>query len=92
MLATAELRRRRQHHAGASHITARRLAEFLQSVEAEETLLAQRLRDGESRTIPPETTGRSAEDLSGRPNETEMATTLSTLVPDETVGDQYGVF
>ena len=32
-------------------VTARRLAEFLQSVEAEETLLAQRVRDRESRDI-----------------------------------------
>jgi len=43
------------------HITARRLAEFLQSVEAEEALLMQRLRDGESRNIllgtPPQPPG-----------------------------------
>src|SRR2546429_194143 len=32
-------------------VTARRLAEFLESVEAEEILLTQRLRDRESRTI-----------------------------------------
>jgi hypothetical protein len=31
------------------HITARRLAEFLQLAKAEEALLMQRLRDGKSR-------------------------------------------
>ncbi|MGH7839285.1 MAG: transposase, partial [Candidatus Binataceae bacterium] len=51
MLATAELRRRYQSHSAGFHITARRLAEFLQSVESEEALLAQRLRDGESRAL-----------------------------------------
>lgn len=51
MLATTELRRRHQNHSAGFHVTARRLAEFLQSVEAEETLLVQRLRDGESRAL-----------------------------------------
>ena len=51
MLATAELRRRHQKHSAGFHITARRLAEFLQSVESEEALLAQRLRDGETRAL-----------------------------------------
>ena len=68
MLATAELRRRYQNHSAGFHITARRLAEFLQSVEAEETLLTQRLRDGESRAlrlgVPPLAENRDA--LDGR--------------------------
>ena len=51
MLATEELRRRHQNHSASFTVTARRLAEFLQSVEAEETLLAQRVRDRESRDI-----------------------------------------
>jgi hypothetical protein len=50
MLATAELHRRRKNHAGTFDVTARRLAEFLESVEAEELLLTQRLRDAESRS------------------------------------------
>ena len=51
MLASAELHRRNRNHAGTFHITARRLAEFLESVEAEELLLTQRLRDAENRPI-----------------------------------------
>lgn len=51
MLASAELHRRNKNHAGTFHITARRLAEFLESVEAEELLLTQRLRDTENRPI-----------------------------------------
>ena len=49
MLATAELRRRHQRHAQQLAITARKLADFLASVEAEEVLLRQRLRDAEGR-------------------------------------------
>ena len=45
-LATAELRRRNQRHAQQLTITARTLADFLVSLEAEEILLEQRLRDG----------------------------------------------
>lgn len=48
-LAAAELRRRRQRHAQRLSITARQLADFLVSVEAEEVLLEQRLRDGARR-------------------------------------------
>jgi transposase InsO family protein len=44
-LATVELRRRQQRHAGQLTVTARALADFLASVEAEEVLLEQRLRD-----------------------------------------------
>lgn len=48
-LATAELRRRQQLHAGQFSITAHRLADFLVSVEGREALLLQRLRDLEAR-------------------------------------------
>jgi len=51
MLATEELRQRYHNHSAAFDVTARQLAEFLQSVEAQETLLTQRLSDLESRTI-----------------------------------------
>jgi hypothetical protein len=44
-LATAELQQRQRKMAQEAAITARRLASFLTSVEAEERLLAQRLRD-----------------------------------------------
>lgn len=45
LLLAAELQQRRRKLAQESSITARRLATFLTSVEAEERLLAQRLRD-----------------------------------------------
>ncbi|HEX5415749.1 MAG TPA: integrase [Chloroflexota bacterium] len=50
-LATAELRQRNQRHARQLTITARTLADFLVSLEAEETLLEQRLRDGAFREV-----------------------------------------
>jgi putative transposase len=51
MLATQELRQRYHNNSAAFGVTARHLAEFLQSVEAEETLLTQRLSDLESGEI-----------------------------------------
>jgi transposase InsO family protein len=48
MLASKELLRRRQCHSQNVSITARKLAEFLQSVENDEILLTQRLRDQEA--------------------------------------------
>ena len=51
MLATKELRRRCQLHSAQRSITAHRLAGFLRSVEAEEALMTQRLRDRESHSI-----------------------------------------
>jgi putative transposase len=49
-LASAELRRRQQRHNQQFRVTARQLADFLASVEAEEVVLEQRLRDAEART------------------------------------------
>ena len=50
-LATAELRRRQTRHGQQFTITARKLADFLASLEAEETLLEQRLRDAETKQV-----------------------------------------
>ncbi len=50
-LASAELRRRSQRHGQQLPITARKLADFLVSLEAEETLLEQRLRDAEAKDV-----------------------------------------
>src|SRR5439155_964875 len=50
-LASAELRRRQQRHGQHLRITARQLADFLGSLEAEEAVLEQRLRDSESRSV-----------------------------------------
>ena len=49
MLATEELRKSMQHQSGEFSVTARKLAEFLDSVQADEVLLEQRLGDMESR-------------------------------------------
>jgi len=49
MIAAAELRRRHQQHGKRLVVTAHRLASFLSSVEAEELILQQRLRDAEAR-------------------------------------------
>jgi len=51
MLASRELMKRHQNHAQQLNINGRRLAEFIQSVEAEEALLTQRLRDRESQEV-----------------------------------------
>jgi putative transposase len=51
MVATAEIRRRQQNHGHRFVMTARRLAEFLASVEAEEVLAVQRRRDQETTRI-----------------------------------------
>ena len=51
MLASKELQRRHQRHSGRLKITARKLGDLLQSLEADELLLAQRMRDRESRAI-----------------------------------------
>lgn len=50
MLASNELRKRQQCRSQGLVITAKRLAGFLQSVEADELLMAQRLRDQEAQT------------------------------------------
>ena len=49
ILGTEELRKSMQHQSGEFNITSRKLAEFLDSVQAEEVLLEQRLGDMESR-------------------------------------------
>ncbi len=51
MIATAELRKRSQDHSREFKVTARRLADFVASVEAEESLLVQRLQDPAARRI-----------------------------------------
>jgi transposase InsO family protein len=51
MLATKELRARRTRHSQQFGISARQLANFLESVEGEEATLMQRLRDSEGRHV-----------------------------------------
>ncbi len=51
LVASAELRRRRQNHAKTVSITGNHLAEFLASAEAHKVLLAQRLQDVEAQDV-----------------------------------------
>jgi transposase InsO family protein len=51
MIAAAELRKRSQDHSQEFKVTARRLADFVASLEAEESLLIQRLQDAAARSI-----------------------------------------
>jgi hypothetical protein len=51
MLAAAEVRRRWRDHSRNLELTARKLADFVTSVEAEEVLLLQRLRDAEAKSM-----------------------------------------
>ncbi|HEU0139739.1 MAG TPA: DDE-type integrase/transposase/recombinase [Bryobacteraceae bacterium] len=51
MIAAAELRKRAQDHSREFQVTAKRLADFVASVEAEESLLIQRLQDAAARRI-----------------------------------------
>jgi hypothetical protein len=51
MLATAELRRRAQQHAGQLTVTAKKLADFLASAEGEHALRVQRSKDREAKDV-----------------------------------------
>jgi putative transposase len=51
MLATAELRRRVQQHAGQVTVTAKKLADFLASVEGGHALRVQRTKDREAKDV-----------------------------------------
>jgi putative transposase len=51
MIASLELRKRAKQHASQFSVTAKKLADFLASVEAEETLRAQRMQDREARNV-----------------------------------------
>jgi hypothetical protein len=50
-MASEELRKRHQNHSGQFAITAKKLAEFLESVELQEEILVQRLSDLEARSL-----------------------------------------
>jgi hypothetical protein len=89
MLATQELKRLRQSHTREYNITGSRLAEFLLSIEAEEKLLQQRLRDAEGSAIR----NRSSE--GGRSLDPPAIGTGSQPIPsdeDNAVPEIYGEF
>src|SRR6266702_2372393 len=71
LLATTELRKRRQEHAKHASITAKRLAEFLASVEAHEVLLTQRLQDAELQDVFAQMGGMNSHQGSEQPPQTK---------------------
>jgi putative transposase len=77
MIAAAELRKRSQDHSREFKVTARRLADLVASVEAEESLLIQRLQDAAARRIREVDSGPS-----DQPERT--VTSLSQPEPDAT--------
>jgi transposase InsO family protein len=78
MIAAAELRKRSQDHSREFKVTARRLADFVASVEAEESLLMQRLQDAAARRI---------RQVDGDPSDQteQTVTTPSQSEPDVTI-------
>jgi len=67
MLATKELRALKTSHSQQFNFTAKKLADFLESVEAEEVMLMQRLCDAEGRKILGKINGGSAAQNNGIP-------------------------
>jgi len=94
MLATTELHRRHRNHAATFNVTARRLAEFIESVEAEEILLTQRLRDSESRAIRLGIVAgaRDADAVPERQAPAQATEYSPSRVYEETIGVLYGEF
>ena len=94
MLVTNELRQRRRNHSADFTVTARQLAEFLQSVEAEEKLLTQRLRDWESKDVRLTLTKRpSNEDCAPyRKADVAAAPRVEQQGDETTLSEVYGAF
>jgi len=91
MLATTELHGRRRNHAASFNVTARHLAEFLESVKAEEILLTQRLRDRESLGIRLGIVA-GAENTKAVVEQHAPARPTKDVGVDEVVGELYGEF
>jgi transposase InsO family protein len=75
-MASEELRKRRQNHSGQFAVTAKKLAEFLESVELKEEILLQRLSDLETRSLPsqPELCAKAVVDLAvARPHQQQRS-------------------
>jgi len=95
MLASSEMHQRRRNHSAASSVTARQLAEFLQSVEAEEVLLTQRLRDLESKETRLTLVSKPhAEDCipSRDCYEEPTAKSAGSYADEATINEVYGAF
>jgi putative transposase len=81
MLASQELRRLRQSHSQYFIVTAAKLAEFLESVEAEEALLEQRLTDTESRYLRAADSTRPVQSPPSRVEQASAPTSRVTWTP-----------
>ena len=93
-LATQELHRRHQDHTRQFKAGGKKLADFLQSVEADEALLAQRLRDRDGRTLRGQISGVIGIHVSQAPS-TRPDSGISSPVPaSEQISDCeiYGEF
>lgn len=88
-LASTLLRRKKQRHAQSFIINAKRLAEFLSSVEAKEALLLQRLHDREARDVfvqmgaRLETPDEGAQDAVDTPSEAGVTATQGNLTAQQ---------
>jgi putative transposase len=97
MLATQELRRRRSRHARQRGLSAKAIGDFLKSVEAQELLLSQRLRDqqtGKTHPEPESTADQPALTTSLTPARPFLVTASSPIeVPDIVEEyETYGAF
>jgi putative transposase len=79
-LATKELIKRFSTHQKKSKVSAKKLAEFLTSVQAEEVLLQQRQRDMEAKDVFQVING-------GRANQNPIFSSISTNIDSSTVTD-----
>jgi putative transposase len=94
MIASSELRRRQECQSQGLVITAKKLAGFLQSVENDELLMAQRMRDNEAQatrnslsvvpSTPPSSGNRESEPMEGN--------TIAASADRADSGEVYGEF
>ena len=91
LLATAELRKRRQNHSKEVSITGKRLAEFLAEACAHEVLLTQRLQDVEAQDVFAQMGGMQA--LAPEKKSTDESTApMIPLVEDERREEEEDVY
>jgi putative transposase len=92
LLATIELRKRRQEHAKHTSITGKRLAEFLASAEAHEVVLTQRLQDAEVQDVFAQMGGMKSNLVGEKPvhlSEEEIRNTHTEPLPPGEEEDVY---
>lgn len=87
-LASAALRKKHQRHAQQFTLTAKQLADFITSVEAEEILLAQRLRDASQREVLAHLTGEPSPDKPDAEVETAGTPPCADRLPTDPRPDQ----